>query len=225
MNPTRILLADDHGLVRAGIRALLEGMPGVRVVAEASNGREALRLVEIHRPDLALMDIAMSELNGLEATTRISREHPQTKVIILSMHANEEYVLQSLKAGASGYLLKDAYTNELEMAINAVSRGETYLSPPVSKHVIAGYMRRVGDSKSLEDLAPLGMLERLTPRQREILQLIAEGHTTQEIAAKLNISVKTAETHRTQLMDRLDIHDIAGLVRYAIRVGIISLDD
>jgi DNA-binding NarL/FixJ family response regulator len=182
-------------------------------------------LVEIHRPDLALMDIAMSELNGLEATTRISREHPQTKVIILSMHANEEYVLQSLKAGASGYLLKDAYTNELEMAINAVSRGETYLSPPVSKHVIAGYMRRVGDSKSLEDLAPLGMLERLTPRQREILQLIAEGHTTQEIAAKLNISVKTAETHRTQLMDRLDIHDIAGLVRYAIRVGIISLDD
>jgi DNA-binding NarL/FixJ family response regulator len=225
MNQTRVLLADDHGLVRAGIRALLEGMPGVRVVAEASNGREALRLVEIHRPDLALMDIAMSELNGLEATTRISREHPQTKVIILSMHANEEYVLQSLKAGASGYLLKDAYTNELEMAINAVSRGETYLSPPVSKHVIAGYMRRVGDSKSLEDLAPLGMLERLTPRQREILQLIAEGHTTQEIAAKLNISVKTAETHRTQLMDRLDIHDIAGLVRYAIRVGIISLDD
>jgi DNA-binding NarL/FixJ family response regulator len=225
MNQIRILLADDHGLVRAGIRALLEGMPGVRVVAEASNGREALRLVESHRPDLALMDIAMSELNGLEATTRISREHPQTKVIILSMHANEEYVLQSLKAGASGYLLKDAYTNELEMAIIAVSRGETYLSPPVSKHVIAGYMRRVGDSKSLEDLAPLGMLERLTPRQREILQLIAEGHTTQEIAAKLNISVKTAETHRTQLMDRLDIHDIAGLVRYAIRVGIISLDD
>jgi DNA-binding NarL/FixJ family response regulator len=145
-------------------------------------------------------------------------------VIILSMHANEEYVLQALKAGASGYLLKDAFTNELEMAIQAVSRGETYLSPPVSKHVIAGYMRRIG-GQDLEEDKPLTMLDRLTPRQREILQLIAEGYTTQEIAQKLSISVKTAETHRTQLMDRLDIHDIAGLVRYAIRVGLVSLDD
>jgi DNA-binding NarL/FixJ family response regulator len=219
----RVLLADDHGLVRAGIRVLLESLEGVQVVAEAANGREALRLVEIHRPDLALMDIAMAELNGLEATLRISREYPETRVIILSMHANEEYVLQSLKAGAAGYLLKDAYTTELEMAIKAVSRGETYLSPPVSKHVIAGYMRRVGAAG--DDFMPLSLLDRLTPRQREILQLIAEGHTTQEIARKLDISVKTAETHRMQLMERLGIHDIAGLVRYAIRVGLISLDD
>lgn len=224
MSTIRLLLADDHGLVRAGIRALLESLEGVSVVAEAANGREALHLVEIHHPDLALIDIAMSELNGLEATQRITREHPGTRVIILSMHANEEYVLQALKAGASGYLLKDAFTTELEMAIHSVFRGETYLSPPVSKHVIAGYMRRVGGD-DLDQDSPRTLLERLTPRQREILQLIAEGHTTQEIAHKLSISVKTAETHRTQLMDRLDIHDIAGLVRYAIRVGLITLDD
>jgi DNA-binding NarL/FixJ family response regulator len=224
MSTIRVLLADDHGLVRAGIRALLESLDGVSVVAEAANGREALRLVEILHPDLALIDIAMSELNGLETTQRITREYPNTRVIILSMHANEEYVLQALKAGASGYLLKDAFTTELEMAIQAVSMGETYLSPPVSKHVIAGYMRRIG-GQEMEEETPMTMLDRLTPRQREILQLIAEGYTTQEIAQKLNISTKTAETHRTQLMDRLDIHDIAGLVRYAIRVGMISLDE
>jgi DNA-binding NarL/FixJ family response regulator len=223
MSAIRVLLADDHSLVRAGIRALLEDLPGIKVVGEASNGREAVSLVEAHRPDIALMDIAMSELNGLEATSRIVREYPHTRVIILSMHANEEYVLQALKAGAAGYLLKDAFTTELEMALKAVARGETYLSPPVSKHVVADYMRRVSGQASPDD--GKSPQERLTPRQREILQLIAEGHTTQEIANKLNISVKTAETHRMQLMERLDIHDIAGLVRYAIRVGLVSLDE
>jgi DNA-binding NarL/FixJ family response regulator len=224
MSTIRVILADDHSLVRAGIRALVENLSGIRVVGEASNGREALRLVESQRPDIALMDIAMSELNGLEATLRISREYPHTRVIILSMHANEEYVLQSLKAGASGYLLKDAFTNELEMAIKAVAAGEIYLSPPVSKHVVADYMRRVSREPAGED-ETRSLHDRLTPRQREILQLIAEGFTTQEIAGKLDISVKTAETHRAQLMDRLDIHDIAGLVRFAIRIGLVSLDD
>jgi DNA-binding NarL/FixJ family response regulator len=226
MNTIRIILADDHSLVRAGIRALLDGVEGISVIAEASNGREAIRLIDEHFPDVVLMDIAMSELNGLEATRRISKEYPHVRVIILSMHASEEYVLQSLRAGASGYLLKDAGTSELEMAIRAVARGETYLSPPVSKHVITDYMRRLGDQVYEEDdSSGQARLERLTLRQREILQLIAEGHTTQEIARKLLISVKTVETHRTQLMDRLDIHDIAGLVRYAMRVGLISFDE
>jgi len=220
----RVLLADDHNLVRSGIRALLDGLPDVQVLAEASNGREALRLVEIHRPDIVLMDIAMSEMNGLEATTRLVKEFPNTRVIILSMHISEEYVLQALRAGASGYLLKDAGTSELELAIHSVARGETYLSPPVSKHVISDYVRRVsGETHRKEDEG--SPLDRLTPRQREILQLIAEGDTTQEIAQKLNISTKTVETHRMQLMERLDIHDLAGLIRFAIRVGLVTLDE
>jgi DNA-binding NarL/FixJ family response regulator len=212
---------DDHGLVRAGIRALLESLDGIQVLEEADDGREALRLIELHRPDIVLMDIAMSGLNGLEATKRIHRDFPNTQVIILSMHANEEYVLQSLRAGAAGYLLKDAGTVELEIAIKAVAGGETYLSPPVSKHVISDYVRRM----SAGEQDTQSTLDRLTLRQREILQLIAEGQTTQEIARLLNIGVKTVETHRMQLMERLDIHDVAGLVRYAIRVGLISADE
>jgi DNA-binding NarL/FixJ family response regulator len=212
---------DDHGLVRAGIRALLESLDGIQVLEEADDGREALRLIDLHRPDIVLMDIAMSGLNGLEATKRIKRDFPNTRVIILSMHANEEYVLQSLRAGAAGYLLKDAGTVELEIAIKAVAGGETYLSPPVSKHVISDYVRRM----SAGEQETQSTLDRLTLRQREILQLIAEGQTTQEIARLLNIGVKTVETHRMQLMERLDIHDVAGLVRYAIRVGLISADE
>ncbi len=210
----RVLLTEDHTIVRAGIRALLENLEGVEVVGEAGDGREALRLVEIHQPDIVLMDIAMSGLNGLEATMRMSKEFPDVRVIILSMHASEEYVLQALRAGASGYLLKDAGTAELELAIRSVGRDETYLSPAVSKHVVADYVRRVGGEPS--------SLERLTRRQREILQLVAEGQSTQEIAQMLSISVKTVESHRAQLMERLDIHDVAGLVRYAIRVGLVT---
>jgi len=221
----RVVLADDHTLVRSGIRALLNGLPGVEVVAEAGDGREALRLTENLHPDLVLMDIAMAGMNGLEATARLTKEYPQIKVIILSMHANEEYVLQALRAGAAGYLLKDAGTAELEIAIRAVARGETYLSPPISRHVISEYVRRVGSDFSPGETMSQAVLERLTSRQREILQLIAEGHTTQEIANLLHISVKTVETHRMQLMDRLDIHDVAGLVRFAIRVGLVSLEN
>jgi DNA-binding NarL/FixJ family response regulator len=221
LSSIRVLLVDDHGLVRAGIRALLESLQGIQVLGEADDGREALRLIELHRPDIVMMDIAMRGLNGLEATMRITRDFPNTRVIILSMHANEEYVLQSLRAGAAGYLLKDAGTVELEIAIKAVAGGETYLSPPVSKHVISDYVRRM----SAGEQETQSTLDRLTFRQREILQLIAEGKTTQEIARLLNIGVKTVETHRMQLMERLDIHDVAGLVRYAIRVGLISAEE
>lgn len=209
----RILLADDHNLMRAGIRSLLEKIGGVEVVGEAANGREALGLVKSLLPNIVLMDIAMSGLNGLEATMRITREFPQVRVVILSMHANEEYVVQTLRSGAAGYLLKDAATAELELAVQAVARGDTYLSPAISRHVIEDYLGRTSNHRSLA--------EQLTPRQREILQLIAEGTSTKEIAFMLNLSIKTVETHRTQLMDRLNIHDVPGLVRQAIRMGLV----
>jgi DNA-binding NarL/FixJ family response regulator len=189
----------------------------MRVVGETGDGRETLRLVEKDPPDVILMDISMPGLNGLEATAHVVSEHPNVRVIMLSMHADEEYVLQALRAGAAGYLLKDSDAAELELAITAVVRGETYLSPQVSKHVIADYLRLVGDET--------GSHEQLTPRQREVLQLIAEGHTTKQIAQILGVSERTAMTHRAQLMERLDIHDIAGLVRYAIRIGLVSPDE
>jgi DNA-binding NarL/FixJ family response regulator len=216
MKPIRVLLADDHALVRAGFRALLQSLPDMEVVAEAGDGREALRLIDLHQPDVVLMDIGMPGLNGLEAAARIVEESPHIRVIILSMHATEEYVLRALRAGAVGYLLKDAGTAELELAVRAVVRGEMYLSPAVSKHVIAEYVQRVSSEPN--------SFEQLSPRHREILQLIAEGQTTKEIAQTLGLSVKTIETYRTQLMERLDIHDIAGLVRYAIRMGLITSD-
>ena len=211
MNPLRILLADDHALVRAGLRSLLQAMPEVEVVGDVGDGRAALELIASQQPDLVLMDIAMPELNGIEAVTRIKKEFPKVRVIILSMYTNEEYVQQALRAGVAGYLLKDAAAIELELAIQAVKRGETYLSPAVAKYVVAGYVQGSGSDP-------------LTARQKEILRAVAEGLTTQEIAQQLNISVKTVETHRTQLMDRLDIHDVPGLVRYAIRVGLVKTD-
>ena len=214
MKNIRVLLAEDHTLVRAGLCALLKTLEGVEVVAEAGDGHQTLKRVKTHYPDLVLMDIAMPGLNGLEATIRVVKEHPHVKVIILSMHANEEYVLQSLSAGARGYLLKDSGTAELELAIRAVMKGETFLSPAVSKHVIEQYVQRQGDPQS-----PFHIL---TPRQREILQLIAEGLSTKDIARKLDLSIKTVDTHRTQLMDRLDIHEVAGLVRYAVRTGLVT---
>jgi len=216
MKQFRVLLADDHSLVRAGIRYLLQSLPDIEVVAEAGDGREALQLIEQYSPDIVLMDIAMPNLSGLEAAIHVTENFPHVRLIILSMHATEEYVLRALRSGASGYILKDADITELEMAIKAVARGETYISPSVSKHV-TDYVRRVGGGTS--------PLDRLTMRQREVLQLIAEGHTTQEIAQILEISSKTVETHRAQLMARLDIHDIAGLVRYAIRVGLVALEE
>jgi DNA-binding NarL/FixJ family response regulator len=210
----RILLADDHTLFRAGIRSILERVQDVTVVAEASDGRKALDLLEEHRPDIALLDISMPGLNGLEVANRVKRVSPGTKVIILSMHANEGYVAQALRAGVSGYILKDAASQDLELALRAVTRGETWLSPSISKQVVELFLR--GD-KPVDD--PLSLL---TARQREILQLIAEGKSTKEIAYDLEVSVKTVESHRAQLMERLDIHDIPGLVRFAIRTGLVS---
>jgi DNA-binding NarL/FixJ family response regulator len=213
VKPVRILIAEDHALVRAGLRKLLEGIPGLEVVGEAGDGRAALAQVDSKVPEIALLDIAMPGLNGLEAAAKIVEEHPETRVILLSMHSNEEYVLQALRAGVTGYVLKDSALSELELAIEAVRRGDTYLSPSVSRHV-GEYVKRAGGAPTPR--------ESLTPRQREILQLIAEGHSTKKIAGELKVSVKTVETHRAALMEKLDIHDVAGLVRYAIRIGLVT---
>jgi DNA-binding NarL/FixJ family response regulator len=214
--PLRIVIADDHALFRAGLRALLREMPGVQVIAEAGNGDEAVALARQHRPDVVVMDISMKGLNGLDAAARIKASVSATRVIVLSMHDTEDYVAQALRAGASAYLLKDSAEPELELALSAVMRGETYLSPRVSKPVVDAYVRRSG-----ADGSPLPAL---TARQREILQLIAEGHSTKRIAGKLSVSVKTIDAHRAQIMERLQIHDVPGLVRYAIRNGLVSLD-
>jgi DNA-binding NarL/FixJ family response regulator len=211
----RVVLADDHTLVRAGIRSLLESIDGVEVVAEAGDGRDTLELIAKHRPDVALLDIAMPGLNGIEVAKRAQRESPRTKVVILSMHADATYLNQALRAGVAGYLLKGAAVAELPLAIQAVTRGETYLTPKISQRVVQGFLS--GDGEPAPD-----PLAGLTTRQREILQLIAEGRSTKEIAGLLDVSVKTVETHRTRLMERLDIHDVPGLVRFAIRSGLVS---
>lgn len=223
MKHVRVVVVEDHTLVRAGIRSLLEELEGIEVVGEASDGREGLRLVEATRPDLVLMDVAMPGLNGLEAAARIAKELPGIRVLLISMYASEEYVLRALRIGVSGYLVKDAAPRELEFAIKAIAEGETYLSPAVSKIVVKHFVRR-GAPGDHADRRTARRFERLTPRQREVLQLIAEGHTTKKIAQLLSLSVKTVETHRTQLMEQLDIHDVTGLVRYAISVGLIRAE-
>ena len=212
MAALRILLVDDHALVRAGMRSLLQDLTDIEVVAEASDGVEALTAAERERPDVVLMDIAMKGMNGLEAAARLRERLPAVKVIILSMHTSEEYVLLALRAGAAAYLIKDSATSELELALKSVMRGETYLSPAISRQVVDGYVQRVGAG---------GGPDPLTSRQREVLKRIAEGRSTKEIAYELDLSVKTVETHRAQIMDRLGIRDVAGLVRYAMRAGLV----
>jgi DNA-binding NarL/FixJ family response regulator len=216
MPKIRVLLADDHKLFRAGIRSLLQTLDDIEVVAEARDGREALRLAAAHRPDVVFMDIMMPNLNGLDAAARIAHAYPHTRVIMLSMSADEDSVLKTLRAGAVGYLVKTADPAELELAIRAAMRGEKFLSSAVSERVIEVCLGRIDKEQT--------SLERLTPRQREVLQLVAEGRTTKEIARRLDISVKTAEAYRGELMKALDIHDIASLTRYAIRTGLVSLD-
>jgi DNA-binding NarL/FixJ family response regulator len=211
----RVVLADDHALVRAGMRSLLGGMAQVHVVGEAASGEEALALAERERPDVVLMDIAMKGMTGLEAAARMREQHPGVRVVILSMHSGEEYVLQALRAGAVGYLLKDAATGELELALRSVMRGESWFSPAVSRQVVEGYVQRVGGEAAADVL---------TARQREVLKLVAGGKSTKEIAFDLNLSVKTVETHRAQIMERLGIRDVAGLVRYALKTGLVSSD-
>jgi len=216
----RVLLADDHNLVRAGIRALLESQPDVEIVAEAEDGQQALQLLLETRPDIALVDITMPGLNGLDLAARVAREVPSTRFVILSMHGSPSHVAQALSAGAKGYLLKDAAADELPILLRAVMRGETYLSPGVSRHVVEGFLDRARAPNPEKESAADG----LTPRQRETLQLVAEGRSTKEIAQLLGLSVKTVDTHRSQIMDRLDIHEVAGLVRYAIRIGLVSAE-
>jgi DNA-binding NarL/FixJ family response regulator len=217
----RVLLADDHALVRAGIRALLAGLPDVESVVEAGDGQEALTMLRETKPDLALIDIAMPGLNGLELAARVGREAPGTRLVILSMHGTPAHVAQALRAGVSGYLLKDAAADELPVLLRAVMRGETYLSPAISKQVVDGYLGRTPLAAAAGDGATADIL---TSRQREILQLVAEGKSTKEVAQLLDVSAKTVETHRGQIMERLGIHDLAGLVRYAIRTGLVSPD-
>ena len=217
MTKFRVLLVDDHALVRAGIRALLEKGELVEVVGEAGDGHDALELIERLRPDVVLLDLAMPQLNGFEVLKATSRKFPQIHVIVLTVHDEEEYAFQALRAGAAGYLPKSAASAELRLAIEHVMGGKKYLSPTVEQRATSELSRN-----KLEGRAPIS---ELTPRQREVLTLIAEGHSTKDIARALNISVKTVETHRAQLMDRLDIHDIASLVRYAIKIGLVSIEE
>ncbi len=217
MDVIRVLLADDHTLLRAGVRALLEDLPGVEVVAEAADGPEALaRAIEL-RPDVALLDIAMPGLSGLDVAARLARDCPEVRILILSMHKDEAYVRRAILAGAAGYLLKDADTGELGLALLAAARGETYLSPAVTTHLVADYRRQAA--------AEPGPSDGLTARQREVLRLVAQGRTTKAIARTLGISAKTVESHRAVLMERLGIHDVPGLVRFALRVGLIHSED
>lgn len=209
----RVMLVDDHRLVRAGFRRLLEEADRIGVVAEASCGREALRELQDLDVDVLLVDVGLPGLNGLEVCREVVRSHPGCAVLMLSMHADEGYVARALEHGARGYVLKDASASELEEAVRAAHRRETYLSPAVSREKIDRHRRRMEERDE--------PLERLTPRQREILQLVAEGRTTKEIAAHLHLSVKTVETHRANIMDRLGIRDLAGLVRFAVVEGLV----
>lgn len=212
MSRVRVLLVDDHALVRAGIRSLLKEIEDVDVVAEASDGAEALAIAEREAPDLVITDIAMKGLNGLETARRLRERYPQTRVMILSMHLGEEYVRQALQSGAAAYLIKDAAASELELALRSVMRGEVYLSPGISRQVVEGFVHGGAAQPASEPL---------TPRQREVLARIAAGLSTKQIAFELQLSVKTVESHRAQIVERLGIRDTAGLVRYAMRTGLI----
>ena len=210
--PLRVLLADDHNLVRAGLRALLQSLPGVEVVAEARDGDEAVRLVLQLAPSIALLDIAMPRMSGLVALREIRLTAPATRVILLSMYDNHEYVTEAIQSGAAGYLIKDAAVHELALALAAVERGDIYLSPSVSRKLAQAFANRAEPPRE----------GALTTRQTEVLCLVARGLSSKQVARHFNLSVKTIETHRAQIMERLDIHDLAGLVRYAIRNDLIG---
>lgn len=211
----RILLADDHGIVRRGLRALLDAEPGVQVVGEAADGREALRLCEATRPDIAILDVGMPLLNGIEVTAQALRSMPELKVIILSMYADESYVLRGLSAGAKAYLLKEATEDDLLPAVRAVAAGRSFFSPAISKILLNDYMRHL-QQRGLQD-----SYDTLTEREKEVLQLLAEGKTNKDVAKLLNLGISTVETHRNKLMQKLDLHNTAELVLYAVRKGII----
>jgi DNA-binding NarL/FixJ family response regulator len=215
MKPTRVLLADDHTLIRAGISALLERMEHVEIVGEAADGRRAMRLIQDLVPDVVLLDLQMPGLSGFEVLQQTTKNFPNVKIIVLSVHDTQEYAQRAVRSGAAGYLPKSAASTELELAIDQVMRGERYLSPTIAQRVSYEPAGQAGQTAPLD----------LTPRQQEVLTLVTQGYSTKDIARNLGISVKTVETHRAQLMERLGIHDVAGLVRYAIRTGLVRLDD
>ncbi len=215
---TEILLADDHQIVRDGLKSLIEKQPAMRVVGEASNGRDVVRLAGELQPDVIILDIGMPELNGIDATRQIKGQYPLIKILALSMQSDSRFVAQMLSVGASGYLLKDCAFEELSRAIQTVIEGQTYLSPGITSQVIKDYVRRINSSDQSEG-------HFLTPREREVIQLLAEGLSTKAIASQLVISVKTVESHRTQIMEKLDMHSIAQLTKYAIREGLTRLED
>jgi DNA-binding NarL/FixJ family response regulator len=214
----RVLLVDDHRLFRSGIRAMLKDATRYEIVGEASNGREAVEMCEKLSPQLVLMDIAMPMLNGIEATRRIVRAAPQAKVLIISMHSDPQYVRQALSAGAAGFVLKDAAFVEMLTAIETVTAGKTYLPPTLAEPIMVNYLRGARGDVGASDV------EKLTPREREVLQLIGEGRANTEIAKQLFLSIRTVETHRQNIMEKLDVHTISGLTRFAIRHGLCALD-
>jgi DNA-binding NarL/FixJ family response regulator len=216
MTAIRIVVADDHTILRRGLRLVLERESDLRVIGEASNGREAIEAAERDKPDVIVMDIGMPLLNGIEATRRISADHPKTAVVILSVHSDEAYILRALKAGARGYLLKDSAETDLIQAVRAVAAGKAFFSPVVSKVLADDYLRQVRQ-KGVDDPYDL-----LTPRERELLQLIAELKATKEIADLLCVSPHTVDTHRSNLMQKLNVHSIPELILYAVRKGVIS---
>lgn len=216
MAQIRILLADDHTIIRSGVRLLLEQQPDFKVIAEASDGREAVELVSKHHPEVAVLDIGMPQLNGIEATRQIVALDPATQVVILSMHADEGYVLRALKAGAKAYILKNSAEADLIRAIRSVAEGKSFFSPVISKMLLEDYVRQIRD-KQVEDSYDL-----LTPREREVLQLLAEGKTNKEVANILHLSVYTVDAHRGNILQKLNLHGVPELILYAVRKGIIS---
>ncbi|HWQ53104.1 MAG TPA: response regulator transcription factor [Bryobacteraceae bacterium] len=216
MKKCRILLADDHGVVRKGLRFLLESEPGLEVVGEAADGRQAVDLAAELKPDIIVMDIAMPRLNGIEATRQIVRDHPETAIIMLSMHSDEEYLVRTLSAGAKGYLLKDSAEGDLVRAIHSVSAGQPYFSPAIAKTLLDDYLRHL-QQRGLTDSYDL-----LTDREKEVLQLLAVGKTNKDIATILDLSPYTVETHRTHIMQKLDLHNTAEIVLYAVRKKIVA---
>ena len=215
---TTIVLADDHHIVRQGLRALLEAQHDFQLVGETGDGLEAVRLAERLEPDVLVLDLMMPSLNGLEVTRQVHRRLPHTQIIILSMHSNEAYVLEALRNGATGYVLKDSSAADLVRAIHEVTAGRRYLSPPLSDHAIEAYLQRASEDPSEDPY------DTLTNREREVFQLVAEGHSNREIGARLSISPRTAETHRANLMRKLGVRSKTELIRYAVRRGIISID-
>ena len=215
MNKIKVLLAEDHTIVRKGLRSLLDKESGIKVIGEAEDGRDAIKKTEALQPDVVVMDIAMPGLNGLEATRQLKKRFPEIKFIILTVHTNEEYILETLRAGASGYLVKKAAPSELILAIQAVCQGESFLSPSISRTVIDEYIRQAEQMSEGEEIHG-----KLTSREREVFQLIVEGHKNRTIAELLHVSVKTIETHRSRIMDKLNVSSTAELIRYAYDKGI-----